>query len=80
MYKEIPKAILSVYFGLFGENFVISFIYPEIKRHIMEEVCDADESLELKNFFWQKMFLVISGGRKILAISLPKPNNFMELF
>ena len=26
MYKETPEAILSVNFGLFGENFVASFI------------------------------------------------------
>ena len=26
MYKETPEAILSVNFGLFGKNFVTSFI------------------------------------------------------
>ena len=32
MYKETPDTILLVKFGLFGEKFVTSFVYPEIKR------------------------------------------------
>ena len=39
--RKHSEAILLVNFGLFAENFVTSFIWFEIKRQIMEEVCEV---------------------------------------
>ena len=38
---DTPKVILSVNFGLFGENFATSFFQREIKRGMVEEVCQV---------------------------------------
>ena len=50
MYKETPEAILSVNFGLFGQNVFTGFIQPEIKRQILEEVCEVGHKNLPKNF------------------------------
>ena len=85
-----PEAFLSVHFGLFREKFVTSFIYSEIKRQIMEEVCEvtpkphipakpAKEISELKNFSRHERFLFVTRCRGSLFMSTPKPDNYMLL-
>ena len=49
MYKKTSEAILSINLGLIGENFVTSFIKPEINRNIMEKVCEVVPK-NLQNF------------------------------
>ena len=56
MNTETPKVILSVNFGLFGENIVTSFIKAELKRRIMEELYEVGPKKQRKF----EMFPVIS--------------------
>ena len=49
----------------------------------MDEVCEAvpknlRKNFRLKNFSRHEMFIVISRCRKILVMSTPKPDNFMQ--
>ena len=56
MYKETLEAILLIRFGLFGEHFLASFIYPEIKLQIMEEVYEVRPKNLRKDFRVEKLF------------------------
>ena len=86
MYKETPEPILSVNFGLFRENFVNSFIFSEIKqqrwwkKYVRLVLKTCERTFELKNFSRHEMFHVMSGCRKSLVMSTPKPDSLMQLF
>ena len=51
MFKETPKAIPLVNFGLFGENFVTSFVSPKIKKTEIQSIRSSGRSMW--SWFWK---------------------------
>ena len=57
MYKEPPKAILLVDFGLFGDNFFSQFYLVRNKTtEIMERACEVGPKSLQKNFRVEELF------------------------
>ena len=57
MYKEPPKAILLVDFGLFGDNFFSQFHLVRNKTtEIMERACEVGPKSLQKNFQVEEFF------------------------
>ena len=54
--SNTPEAISSVNFHLFGENFVTSFIEPEIKQQTMAKVCGVGLKNLRANFRVEELF------------------------
>ena len=80
-YNETPEAILSVNFGLCWENLIKRCKMAEIIEEYVRLVLKTCERiLGLKNFSRHELFLVISRCRKVLVMSTPKADNFMQLF
>ena len=74
--NNTSETILSVNFRLFGENFITSFIQPEIKQQTMAEVCGVGLKNLRANFRVEELFSARNVSRyfpcrKTLAISIP---------
>ena len=72
VFKKKPETILSVNFGLFGENFVTSFIKQEIKRqrswkkYVRLVLKIYERIFGFKNFSRHEKCLVITRVEKAL--------------